>query len=208
MSNVTVIDMGMGNIRSLVSALEFLGASYQVSNSIGSLSHATHLMLPGVGAFDAAMSKLNSSDLAEAIRREVMLNGKPILGICLGMQLLCSSSAEGVLQGLDLVPGRFERLKPDAAMGNKVPHVGFSAVQGHEPKGLFTGLEQGCSFYFTHSFALMVNQDWNFNTSYCLHTQPFVAAFQTEKICAVQFHPEKSQSTGLRLIRNFLTLIN
>src|SRR5207253_3092094 len=123
----------------------------------------------------------------------------------LGMQLLCESSEEGSLPGLGLMPGRFLRLASSPHSQQKVPHVGFSSVYGYREDGLFTGLGQKSDFYFTHSYALPVlKQDCN--AAFCDHVQPFVAAFQNENICGVQFHPEKSQSTGLRLISNFLEL--
>ncbi len=126
MVQAVVIDMGLGNIRSLVSALEYLGVQPKVDHTVDSLEQASHLILPGVGAFDAAMSRLNDLGLVDPIRDQVLEQGKPILGICLGMQLLCSGSEEGELPGLDLVAGRFDRLQPDLAAGHKVPHVGFA----------------------------------------------------------------------------------
>lgn len=204
MAKVVVIDMGMGNIRSLVSALSFLGVDHLVSESADSLDDSTHIILPGVGAYDAAMGKLGDLSMIDPIRTHVLKRCKPILGICLGMQLMCSSSEEGQLPGLELVGGRFVRLKPNLKCEYKVPHVGFSEVRGYEPKGLFEGLGETSFFYFTHSFALAETQDAQFNSGYCEHTREFVAAFQHDVISAVQFHPEKSQSSGLRVLHNFL----
>ena len=204
MANVTIIDMGMGNIRSLASALEFLGVAHTVSDSVDSLRVATHVILPGVGAFDAAMSKLDDLALIEPIRTEVLEHGKPILGICLGMQLLCSSSEEGRLSGLELVPGRFVRLQANLTLNYKVPHVGFAEVRGYDPIGLFEGLGERSYFYFTHSFALFDSPGRTFNVAYCNHSRRFVAGFQHEAMCGAQFHPEKSQSSGLRMLRNFI----
>jgi imidazole glycerol-phosphate synthase subunit HisH len=204
MTKAVVVDMGMGNIQSLISALTFLGAGHKVGNTSDLLDEATHLVLPGVGAFDAAMSRLTELDLIDHIRSKVLDDHKPILGICLGMQLLGTSSEEGELTGLDLVRGRFRRLDADLSSGHKVPHVGFSEVRGYQSTGLFDGMAELSYFYFTHSYALMETEVDSINVAYCQHTVPFIAAYQQGVISAAQFHPEKSQSSGLRMLHNFL----
>jgi glutamine amidotransferase len=128
MITAVVIDLGMGNIRSLASALTFLGVDYVVTDQASALDKATHIILPGVGAFDAAMLKLQELLLGNAIREHVLFKKKPIIGICLGMQLLCSSSEEGQLPGLGLIDEGCTRLGANAAANRKVPHVGFSEV--------------------------------------------------------------------------------
>lgn len=201
---VLVVDLEMGNIRSLTAALTYLGANHVVSDNPADIETATHVILPGVGAYDAAMEKIAGLSLKEAL--SVFYNrAKPILGICLGMQLLAEGSDEGELVGLGFVPGKFQRLTASPALGHKVPHVGFSSVYGYDKDGLFKGIHSPADFYFVHSFALTV-LDNKYNIAYCDHTGPFVAAFQFGNLCGVQFHPEKSQSTGLRLLSNFLEL--
>jgi glutamine amidotransferase len=203
--NVLVIDLGLGNIRSLTSALSYLGVRHVVTDRPGDLESASHVILPGVGAYDAAMRMVAKISLAEPLREYAMTKKMPLLGVCLGMQLLCEGSEEGNLPGLGLMPGRFMKLHPAPDSRQKVPHVGFSSVYGYRQTGLFKELGEMAHFYFTHSYALPV-LDQKGNFAVCDHAQPFAAAFQNENICGAQFHPEKSQSTGLRLISNFLEL--
>lgn len=200
---VAVIDIGTSNIRSLVAALAYLGVEpVQVSDPQG-LEDAHHVVLPGVGAYDAAMESLTAHKLVEPLRRHALERGRPLLGVCLGMQLLFTGSDEGERAGLDILPGRFSLLKPDSSVRRKVPHVGFAAVRGFKATGLFSGLGDHADFYFTHSYAL---RDFaaDGNVAWGRHGEPFVAAFQCGLISGAQFHPEKSQSSGLRFLSNFL----
>ena len=201
---VCVIDLGVSNIRSLTSALSFLGVPHKVSSDAAELASATHVILPGVGAYDAAMRSMNRLGLACALRDYALERRLPILGVCLGMQLLFEGSDEGRLSGLSITQGHLRLL--NVSPGSKVPHVGFSSVYGFEPKGLFAGFrDESPHFYFTHSYA-MPQVGPQFNIAWCEHSQPFVAAFQVGNICGAQFHPEKSQSAGLRLLSNFVEL--
>ena len=193
------------NIRSLTSALTYLGAPHVVTREPDALETATHVVLPGVGAFDTAMRVMASLALVDPLRTHAIRQRRPLLGVCLGMQLLCECSEEGSLPGLGLMPGRFVKLFSSPGSRRKVPHVGFSPVYGYCETGLFKGLGQRAHFYFTHSYALAA-LDGDCNIALCDHTQSFVAAFQRSNICGAQFHPEKSQSAGLRLISNFLEL--
>jgi glutamine amidotransferase len=202
---VLVIDLGFSNICSLTSALTFLGVNYAVTANPAALEAATHVILPGVGAFDAAMQKVAKLSLLEPLQRYTAEKKLPLLGVCLGMQLLFDGSEEGSLPGLALTPGRFVRLRSNPHSRHKVPHVGYSSVYGYEEVGLFKGLGPKTCFYFSHSYALPTLDGYS-NLAVCDYTQPFVAAFQKENVCGVQFHPEKSQSTGLRLLSNFLEL--
>lgn len=202
--NVVVIDLGCGNIRSLKSALTYLGVPHATSTNADSLPAATHVILPGVGAFDAAMSAMSDLSLLEPLR-DYARQRRPLLGVCLGMQLLFEGSEEGRLPGLGVMVGRCVRLTPDPDSRRKVPHVGFSAIAGYRPQGLFNGLGAAAHFYFTHSYAVPALAQAS-NVATCVHTQPFVAAFQDAHICGAQFHPEKSQSSGLRLLSNFMQL--
>lgn len=205
--NVVVVDLGVGNIRSLTSALTYLGATHVVTADPAVLEGASHVILPGVGAFDAAMKVLRAGAMGDAIHHHATALRRPLLGVCLGMQLLFEGSEEGEIAGLGLMEGQFVRLSAEAGGTRKVPHVGFSSVYGFDDVALFRGFEPRPYFYFTHSYALPdVPRD--VNTALCDHARPFVAAFQRDNLCGAQFHPEKSQSAGLRLIANFLELVH
>jgi glutamine amidotransferase len=202
---VCVIDLGVSNIRSLTSALSFLGARHLVTNRSNDLLAATHVILPGVGAYDAAMQSINALNLSESLRHHALIRKLPILGVCLGMQLLFEGSEEGQLPGLGIMHGTFMKLLPSGTKGSKVPHVGFSPVYDFKDEGLFSGFGAHPHFYFTHSFAMPAVAP-PCNVALCDHMQPFVAAFQLGNLCGAQFHPEKSQSTGLRLLSNFIEI--
>lgn len=200
--NVYVIDLGIGNIRSLTSALGYLGVGHVVLADPSTLDEATHIILPGVGSFDAAMQSMERLSFIEPLREYVLEDAKPLLGVCLGMQLLCEGSEEGQHAGLGLIAGRSRKLVADGESHRKVPHVGFASVYGHSEEGLFKDIATHSEFYFTHSYGLQSVEE-ELNATWCDHSQPFVAGFQKANICGVQFHPEKSQSTGLRLLSNF-----
>ncbi len=203
--NVLVIDLGTGNIRSLSSTLTYLGATHVVTADPAALRTATHVILPGVGAYDAAMEAVERLSLARPLQEYAVERSMPLLGVCLGMQILCEGSEEGRRHGLGLMPGRCLRLASNGEAHHKVPHVGFSAIHGYRDAGIFQGLGPNAHFYFTHSYAL-ASLDGDSNVAVCDHARPFVAGFQSGMLCGVQFHPEKSQSTGLRLLSNFFEL--
>jgi len=203
---VVVVDLGTSNIRSLVAALAYLGVTPVVSSAAADLDQASHVILPGVGAYDAAMASMETLGLAAPLRRHARDQARPLLGVCLGMQLLFDGSEEGERPGLGLIPGRLQLMQPDSHMRRKVPHVGFAALHGFRPDGLFDGLGPRTDCYFTHSYALPA---WTAdgNAAWCDHSTPFVAAFQAGRVCGAQCHPEKSQSSGLRLLSNFFSLV-
>lgn len=202
---IALINVGIGNIESVERALHFLGAPFENAHDEAALATATHIILPGVGAFGAGMAALRAHDLVEPLRRIARDRRSRVLGICLGMQLLGEFSEEGQCEGLGLLPFRVEGLAAVPEKGIKVPHVGFSAVEGFEPAGLFSGLSTHADFYFTHSYALL-NHQFEANFGFCQHGERFIAAFESGAICGAQFHPEKSQSNGLKLLRNFLSV--
>jgi imidazole glycerol-phosphate synthase subunit HisH len=203
--HVVVLDMGTANIFSLSSALRFLGVRFEVTADPDRVPAASHLILPGVGAFDPASRQLHAQGLLEPLRHFALMQRRPLLGVCLGMQLLFEGSEEGVYPGTALLPGRLERLTSQHGGPYRVPHVGFAPLTGFEPTGIFAGLQPGSMFYFTHSFARRDSVP-DTNAAMCMHTDRFVAAVQRGNICGVQFHPEKSQANGLRLLANFLRL--
>jgi glutamine amidotransferase len=203
-ARVAIIDYGMGNIGSVQSALARLGAPSFVSNRHEDLARADGFILPGVGAFGAAMANLEQHGLPAFLREQVVEGGKPFLGICLGMQLLAEDSTEmGFHRGLGWIPGHVVEL-PHA--GLRVPHVGWSPLRMTGASRMFSHLDEHAHFFFDHSFHFVC--DPVYVAAWCDYGQPVVAAVQRDHIFATQFHPEKSQRSGLKLLRNFLRRVD
>ncbi|KRA83196.1 imidazole glycerol phosphate synthase subunit HisH [Altererythrobacter sp. Root672] len=199
MKPIVIIDYGMGNIGSLRNMFRRVGADISVAADAGSIERAGKLLLPGVGAFDAAMECINNLDLADAIRGRADA-GVPILGICLGMQLLTDGSEEGNLPGLGIIPARAHRFPRIA--GLKVPHMGWNVVQKSTPSELTAQLDPGSRFYFVHSYHVQVN-DPRHSILTAEYGVRFDAAIQKENVFGAQFHPEKSHKYGMALLRSF-----
>jgi glutamine amidotransferase len=195
----------MGNLWSVASALHYLGFSYNIVNDARAISEAGILILPGVGSFRQAMLSLRKEGLDEAILNAVSGKQAKILGICLGMQLLGESSSEdGETQGLGLIPAKVTRFDDAGKFGSKIPHIGFNAVHSPEESLLFRGLKPGSEFYFVHSYQLLPGGLPGLS-SVCSYGYSFLAAYENKNIFATQFHPEKSQTNGLKLLENFLS---
>ena len=197
-----ILDLKVGNLASLANAFEFIGIEGLISNEPDAIRNASHIVLPGVGAFDAAMNEMDRLGLRSVIVEEVTSKNKPIIGICVGFQVLFESSEEGKAAGLGLLRGSLKLLPQNPDKGLKVPHTGFSNVQLDTDSDFFSGLSNEESFYFTHSFAL-VGSKFPFETGICNYGVPFAAAAKSQNIYGTQFHPEKSQSAGLRCLVNF-----
>ena len=206
MAEVVIIDYGMGNILSVESALHYVGAKTMITLTPEIISNASHLILPGVGSFRKAMNNIRRLSIEDAIKTAVTEKGAKILGICLGMQLLGSKSTEdGLTQGLGLVPNKVERLKSfELNQTLKVPHIGFNTVNFSDNKGLFEKLEQKADFYFVHSFR-MLQECLTGRIGKCTYGEEFLAAFEASNVSGTQFHPEKSQTNGLQILKNFIT---
>jgi glutamine amidotransferase len=201
---VVIIDYGMGNLWSVKSALDFIGVETIISSDPKKITAANILVLPGVGAFRRAMTSLNKTGISEAIIEAVSRKKSKILGICLGMQLLGQSSTEdGFTEGLSLITSNSEKFNNDHNPEVKIPHVGFNSVYFPENSILFQQLEKESDFYFTHSYKMSLSnlEGLESKTHYA---GDFLAAYESENIFATQFHPEKSQSNGLRLLQNFI----
>jgi glutamine amidotransferase len=196
-----VIDYGMGNLRSVRNALSFLGCDVEISSDPDVVESAEALVLPGVGAFGEAMQNLNDRGLVSAIR-SASARRTPLLGICLGMQLIAEESEErGLHKGLGLIPGRVRRIPAPAEF--RLPHVGWNQIEIVRQEPFLRGVDNGESFYFVHTFAL--ETDDRYAAARCNYGVDFIAAVQHDNIFATQFHPERSQTKGLRLLRNFVT---
>lgn len=205
-SRVTLVDYGMGNIWSVVSALKFLGADVTVSSDPKVVKDAKTLLLPGVGSFRKAMESLRDLNLDEAIIESIQNQDHKILGICLGMQLLGSGSSEdGMTEGLNLIRTPVEKFSKEEVGFRKIPHIGFDQVFFPPQSKLFKGLPEDSDFYFVHSFR-MLGFDLKGNSANCRYGSDFLAAYEEDNVFATQFHPEKSQTNGLMLIKNFLAV--
>ncbi len=199
----------MGNLRSVAKGIEKVGGNVIVSSDPDELSVASHLILPGVGAFGDAMRELNQRDLIPWIK-DWIASDRPFLGICLGMQLLFDSSEEGGLQaGMSVLPGRVVRFDNDSFPGNehrKIPHMGWNRVQSttaNDP--MLASISHHPYVYFVHSY-YVVPDDPRVTWLSCDYGQEFCAAVRVGNMLATQFHPEKSQTEGLQILKNFLTL--
>ena len=203
---VTIIDYGMGNIFSVVSAFKYLGAEVEIVSSPEEILKSSILVLPGVGSFRNAMEFLRERNIDEAIIDAVTNKGVKILGICLGMQLLGSCSTEnGKTAGLGLLPNRVERFTSKEVYERKIPHVGFNSLHISEKQSLFKDLPHLADFYFVHSYRMLI-EDIQGRYATCKYGVEFLAAYEIGNICGTQFHPEKSQTNGLIMLKNFLQL--
>jgi glutamine amidotransferase len=198
---LVIVDYGMGNLKSVTSALRYLGYDdISLSNDFSVLQSADKLILPGVGNYARAMSKINELDLTSCIRRLVLDDKKPILGICLGMQLMGLSSTEsGFNSGLGLIDGVVESF---VSTELKIPHVGYNQVRPCKGSRLYSGIHPEPDYYFTHSFRMCSKAD--IGKTICDYGEEFVASFEIDNIAGVQFHPELSQTNGLQLLKNFI----
>ena len=203
---IVVVDYGMGNLRSVSKALESLGASVRVSSDPKDVAAADKLILPGVGAFPAAMQELSARRLVEPITQFIR-SGKPYLGICLGLQLLFESSEEGEgAKGLGVLAGAVKRFAPAAS--RKVPHMGWNDVRRPGPQDgcpLLRDIPDGSFVYFVHSY-YAEPADRGVTALETDYGVRFAAMVWRDTLFATQFHPEKSQAVGLRLLQNFIAL--
>jgi len=198
---IAIIDYGMGNLHSVSKAVERLGAEYVITSDEGVLMQAAGAILPGVGAFGDAMHNLKETGLDDAVRYYAQ-SGKPLLGICLGMQLLFTESSEhGLHKGLDLLPGKVERFEGDY----KVPHMGWNRLHYRERHPLFRGLEEG-HVYFVHSYHVKPERESDL-LAYTDYHQRVSAIVGHGQVLGMQFHPEKSGPLGMQLLNNYIKLV-
>lgn len=202
--NIVVIDYGMGNLGSIANMLKYLGASAVISSDKSVIEQADKLILPGVGHFDRAMQNIHQLEFFDLIQFKAMDQKTPIMGICLGMQLMCNSSEEGVDKGLGLVDADVKKFNFDKAQNLKVPHMGWNKVELAKPDSLITnGLTDEARFYFVHSYYVTCNNESDVLTK-SWYGHSFVSSFEKNNIVGVQFHPEKSHKYGITLFRNFI----
>ena len=202
-----IIDYKMGNMGSILNMLKRIGVQAIVSSLPEDILRADKLILPGVGAFDNGMVNLKESGLLSVLSKKVLAKKTPILGICLGMQLLTRRSAEGRLEGLGWIGADTVRFKFDREESTlKIPHMGWNTVMFKPGSILSSGLESEARFYFVHSYHVVCDREEDVvgTTS---HGYEFVSAVQKNNIYGVQFHPEKSHKFGLQLLKNFVELV-
>ena len=206
---ILIIDYGVGNHTSIMNTLKYLKYNFIVSNKIKDIINSDCYILPGVGAFGEAMKNLKDLKIINILREEVLIKKKPLLGICLGMQILVDSSEEkGNHQGLGFISGKVTKIKEEK--GLKVPHVGWNSLNIKKHYPLFSknikNSHTNPYFYFDHSYQIICNEDHvsaKFN-----YSNEIVAAIQKENIFGVQFHPEKSQISGFKLYRGFFDYVS
>jgi glutamine amidotransferase len=199
---ITIVDYGMGNLGAVLNMFKRVGAKAEITSDVARIADARKLLLPGVGAFDSAMQRINDSGLRAVLDRKALEERIPILGICLGMQLLTRGSEEGRAPGLGWIQAQALRFPVDAKL--KVPHMGWNEVAQTVSHPLWDGIAQGSRFYFVHSyFPEPAAPELAAGTS--TYGVPFTCAVARDNVFAVQFHPEKSQAAGLKLLSNFVS---
>ena len=205
MSVIAVVDYDMGNLHSVCKGLENVGAVPKITDSPAIIEQADAVVLPGVGSFDPAMQNLRSRNLIEPIKSAIA-SGKPFLGICLGLQILFESSEEGVEPGLGVISGKVRRFQSEP--GLTIPHMGWNQLEFAQPnQPLWEGLPADPWVYFVHSF-YVDPVDLKVRSAMVTHgSQNVTAAIAKDNLMAVQFHPEKSSSTGLHMLSNFVSLV-
>lgn len=202
---ITIIDYGMGNLGSVLNMLKKVGTTAKISSALEEILKAEKLLLPGVGSFDAAMSRINESGLFEVLNKLVLEKEIPILGICLGMQLLMNESEEGKLPGFGWIKGKSYHFKGRIPSSFKVPHMGWNDVTISNQSSITKGFNGEIRFYFVHSYFVKVENPAH-SIMNCNYGLEFDAAIHKDNIYGVQFHPEKSHKFGMQFLRNFVAV--
>lgn len=200
---IAVVDYGIGNVSSIMNMIKKIGASCIIANNIDQIQRADKLILPGVGAFDVGIQRLNKSGFTDIIKKFALEDHKPILGICLGMQMLGRKSEEGNEDGLGLIPFDNIRFSFDTSNKLKIPHMGWDMITTCNNEDRITqGLSQNQRYYFVHSYHAVCDNIDNVLMR-CDYGYSFAAAVKKDNIYGVQFHPEKSHKFGMSLLENF-----
>lgn len=203
---ITIIDYGLGNIRAFVNVYNRLNIRTKIARSADDIRNATKIILPGVGAFDYAMSQLNASGMRDELEKQVLVNNIPVIGICVGMQMLAKSSDEGKLLGLGWIDGSVKLFdKSTIPYKTQLPHMGWNTIEPLTNNPLLTGFNNQSRFYFLHSYYFVCNnsKDTISKTEYGIN---YTSAVNKGNIYGIQFHPEKSHINGVKLLNNFANL--
>lgn len=200
---VCILDYGSGNVKSLLNMVNAITNNVKISCKAQDIVDATHLVLPGVGAFGTAMQKIHEMLPMDVLGKVIMEDKRPLLGICVGMQILANKGLEfGLHMGMGLIEGYVDKL---AVQGLPLPHIGWNDITCNRPSPLLTGIENNTDFYFVHSYAFHVADERNIVAT-TVYGEKFCCIVQKDNIFGVQFHPEKSQSAGILLMKNFFRL--
>lgn len=200
---ITIIDYGMGNLRSIQNMLKHVGVSSEITSEMSAIERAESIILPGVGAFDKAVANIEKMRLRDILRKKALEEKIPILGICLGMQLLGNYSEEGNAEGLGLIDAESKRFNfSHAGQQLNIPHMGWNTILPRQDKSLFRDMDEQSRFYFVHSYHVVCRHEEHIlaETEYGI---PFTSAIADNNIFGVQFHPEKSHKFGMTLLKNF-----
>ena len=203
---ITIIDYGLGNIRAFVNVYERLNIKTKIAHSAEDIKGAKKIVLPGVGAFDYAMSQLNASGMRNELEQQVLVNKVPVVGICVGMQMLAKSSDEGKLSGLGWIDGAVKLFDESTIpYKTRLPHMGWNSIKPENNCQLLSGFNPQSRFYFLHSYYFVCNNEENIisTTEYGI---TYASAVNNDNIYGIQFHPEKSHSNGTQLLHNFAKL--
>lgn len=200
---IIIIDYGMGNLGSIVNMFKKVGTKAEVSSDLDIIAKAHKLVLPGVGSFDRAMERIEALGMKSVLDEQALVKKKPILGICLGMQLLTRGSEEGKLPGLGWIPADTKKI-PNIP-GLRIPHMGWNKVEHTTSSPLTKDLPEDSRFYFVHSYCVQVDNQNN-SILKCQYGISFDAAVQCDNIFGAQFHPEKSHKFGMQIFKNFVNL--
>ena len=199
---IGIVDYGMGNIHSIYSASQYVGIKVKICKNVRDLNETEKIILPGVGAFGECMKKLKNNGMFEELNLQIIKYQKPILGICLGMQIMASKSFEfSENVGFNWIEGKVEYMKTNTEI-YKMPHVGWNSVDFNNDSPIFKGLPNKTDFYFVHSYYFNCKYDTNIEATFS-YDKKFVAAVRKKNIFGIQFHPEKSQDFGLIILENF-----
>lgn len=203
---MTIIDYGLGNIKAFANVYKSLGVPFVLAAKAGDLDRATKIILPGVGAFDQAVDLLRDSGMKERLDEIVIKEKVPVLGICVGMQMLASSSEEGELHGLGWINGTVKKIDSSSlTTRTRLPHMGWNSVEAVRQSRLFEGIDMGTRFYFLHSYYFHCHNSEDV-VALTEYGGRFPSAVNSANVYGVQFHPEKSHRGGVRLLQNFASL--